>query len=159
MIAHASPTRPTTRVRDVVCAMPIHLVEEALLHREHWHGRAFFFCSTVCRDEFRRAPERYVPGSISATTGISDTPDARLIWLPLLGATDADGERIESALRSLAGVEGVHANAGCGLVTVLYDPTAVTADVFIETLQVVACRRRSSASAFGSAACTAPRAL
>ena len=96
MTSTTLPAEAPSRVRDVVCGMPVELHDGAKLHRETWHGKAYFFCSSECRDRFRAAPERYVPGTMSSTTGVSDTPGARLIELPLPGITSADAGRIES---------------------------------------------------------------
>jgi Cu+-exporting ATPase len=126
-----------SRVRDVVCGMPVDLVDDAKLHRETWHGRAYFFCSGECRDQFRAAPERYVTGTMSSTTGVSDTPGTRLIWLPLRDITAADSGRIESALKGLVGVESVAVNGTSGLVTVVYDPEEVAVDDFVEALHAI----------------------
>ncbi len=137
MTSTSLPAVSPSRVRDVVCGMAVALHDGAKLHRETWRGRAYFFCSGECRDRFREAPERYVPGTMSSTTGVSDTPGARLIWLPLPGITSADSVRIESGLNSLAGVESVAVNGTSGLVTVVYDPKEVAADDFVEALQAM----------------------
>jgi len=126
-----------SRVLDVVCGMPVDLDDGAKLYRETWRGRPYFFCSIECRDRFRASPERYVPGTMSATTGVSDTPGARLIELPLAGITSADVSRIESGLNSLTGVERVAVNGTSGRVTVVYDATKVAADDLVEALHAI----------------------
>jgi len=133
----AKTAEAPSRVRDVVCGMPVELRDGTMLHREAWHGRTYFFCSGECRDRFRAAPEAYVPGTMSSTTGVSDTPGARLIRLPLPDITSADSDRIESGLHSLAGVESVAVNGTRGLVTVVYDPNEVAVDDFVEVLHAL----------------------
>ena len=123
-----------SRVRDVVCGMSVDLHDGAKLHRETWRGRPYFFCSRECRDRFHAAPERYVPGTVSATTGVSDTPGSRLIELPLPGITSADTSRIESGLNSLSGVESVAVNGTSGRVAVVYDPKEVDAGDLVAAL-------------------------
>jgi len=135
MTSATLPAEAPSRVRDVVCGMSVELHDGAKLLRETWRGKAYFFCSIECRDRFRAAPERYVPGTVSATTGVSDTPGARLIELPLPVAAADHAAHIEAALNALAGVERASVNRTSLRVTVVYDPDVVGAGDLVETLR------------------------
>jgi len=128
-------TATSSRVRDIVCGMALELDDDARLHRETWRGRAYFFCSAECRGRFRAAPERYVPATVSATTGVSDKPGARMIDLPVPGIGAVDPHRIEAGLTSLDGVKGVAVNPKSARVQVIYDPEQAGAGDVVAALK------------------------
>ncbi len=124
---------PDARVRDVVCGMAI--ADDRAAHRETVRGHVFFFCSEDCRDRFRSHPERYLPRSVSATTGVSDTPGERVIELLLGGLTAETAAAVEARLRAMPGVEQADANPAAKRVQVLFDPAVVTAEDLVKATE------------------------
>lgn len=66
---HASKTAPVAIVTDVVCGMDVGT--DSPYHTDY-QGQRYFFCSAVCLDKFREAPNRYVDGGSQTTTGHAD---------------------------------------------------------------------------------------
>ena len=48
------------KVTDPVCGMTINSKDAAA--KINHEGKAYFFCSTHCRDEFKQSPQRYTQG-------------------------------------------------------------------------------------------------
>lgn len=51
-----TPWNAPAQDKDPVCGMT---VETASAKSSLYQGRAFYFCSTTCRDKFEAAPDRY----------------------------------------------------------------------------------------------------
>ena len=56
--------------RDVVCGLDLSVNENAVLRRQTWEGRTYFFCSSACAQAFRAAPAAYG----AAPTAVSELP-------------------------------------------------------------------------------------
>jgi P-type Cu+ transporter len=102
---------------------------------ETWRGSTLHFCSEGCCQAFRADPARFVPGTLSATTGVADQPGSRVIHVPLPHVGPPTTASVEDRLTGLAGVERVRGNPAAGQIDVTYDAGHVGVEQIVDAMQ------------------------
>ncbi|MGD8351911.1 MAG: copper ion binding protein, partial [Nitrospirota bacterium] len=131
------------KVRDPVCGMEIEDSEAAAASGRD--GSTYYFCSTSCKENFDKDPERYLnkpggghahpPGESGAASRKGEAGPKRLD-IPVTGMSCAAcATRIQDTLSSMSGVKGASVNFAAEKATVEYDPVKVSVDDFIHAIK------------------------
>lgn len=119
--------------KDPVCHMAVE--EEKAAATYEYQGKTFYFCATMCRDQFVEDPEKFLNGQLALETlkAVSAEPkgegtekNLKQIELPIRGMSCASCvRRIEAGMAKLEGVKEISVNLAAEKATILYGPSVI----------------------------------
>lgn len=129
---------------DPVCGMEVK--KESSAGSSTYKGVTYYFCSSHCKEEFDKEPEKYLeekplaePRMDIPKTPAKEKPEpekSERIDLPILGMTCAScAQTVQKGLSGLPGVNKASVNLATSKATVFYDPQRVGAKDFISSIR------------------------
>ena len=133
---------------DPVCGMTVR--EDAAKGVSDYHGRRYYFCSTVCKKKFDADPEKYLDPARKADAMKKEmdahpmrppvvppvTGGAVRLDLPVTGMTCAScALSLEKALARVPGVSFAGVNFATGRATVVYAPASAGPADFVKAIR------------------------
>lgn len=138
--------------KDLVCGMNVKEDEAAGI--SEYRGKKYYFCSTVCKEKFDKAPEVYIKSEEGEEVDEDDEDESQLeveketvpdltkkeeterIDLPIVGMNCAScASTIQRSLAGLKGVRRANVNFATSRATILYQPQLVEPEDFITSVR------------------------
>ena len=129
---------------DPVCGMEVKKEEAA--GSSIYKGKTYYFCSSHCKEEFEKDPEKYLKEKPSSNFKMDEQKIKRKeepkavkserIDLPIMGMTCASCARtIQKGLSGLQGVNKASVNLATSKATIFYDPEEIGVESFITSIR------------------------
>lgn len=130
-------------VKDFVCGMEFEKDKAASSFR--YQGETYYFCSEMCREKFRRSPEKYLESKKDEDNRRQmahhheeeeDLPKSRRIDLPISGMSCAScAATIQKGLKGLKGIKKADVNYATSRATVFFEPSLVKPELIIHSVK------------------------